>query len=160
MRLARRRVRGSPDVRCSFLIAVSASAALLSGCSRDSGQPPPTLVATDPAIEIGIWPLGMTRGTVVIEGDCVALRIAGQPTRVTTLVFPRSYTLQKRWRGWAILTSRGDRWGVVGETRQVGGGALDDGAVSRLVGEAQLRHCPGPYWLVTPDDPAEKQSST
>jgi hypothetical protein len=155
MRFARRRVRGSPEMRCSLLTVVLASAALLSGCSRDSGQTPPTLVATDPATENGIWPLGMTRGTVVIDGDCVALRIPGQPTRVTTLVFPRSYTLQKRWRGWAILTSQGDRWGVVGETRQVGGGALDDGAASRFVGEALLRQCPGPYWLVTPDDPAE-----
>ena len=132
--------------------------ALALGCGREDPLSPPILVATDPDAEINAWPLGLTRGRVVIDENCIKLdRSPAQPDMVT-LVFPPDYRLRKSRKGWDIITSRADTWGVVGAEREIGGGSLtDDSVVSHYVSAELKGQCLGPYWLVTPEDPVELQ---
>lgn len=135
------------------LLTVLVLAALGFGCSRPQLQSLPTLATIDPDAEINEWPLGATSGTVTVAGNCIRLQ---QRQQRPTLIFPPYYKLRQFKQGWAIITSQGDIWGLVGDSRKIGGGELrDDSHVLSFISKKTQEQCTGPYWLVLPEDPRE-----
>ena len=140
------------------LSVLALGAVIVTGCGQSGLPRLPTLVTVDPNAEINAWPLGATHGTLTIEKNCIRLNQQPKQTQMLTLVFPPGYKLRQFQQGWAVVTSNADVWGVVGKERQVGGGELNDGPhVSLFVADEIQKECTGPYWLVTPEDPSERQ---
>ena len=123
---------------------------LYCGCQQE----PPHLVQVTPTAHVNTCYLSVRRGELRIRNGCVALQNIpppGQaPLRTAVMVFPRHYTIKEVQGRWLILTSRGVKWGAMGETIDAPGAELFPELVDRIVDPIDQRRCPGPYWLVTP----------
>lgn len=145
-----------PKILSLFVVGC---AALISGCSSQSTSEiaGPRLVTLNPNASINSWPLGVTHGQVAIENGCVVAASGVDPEASVTLIFPPSFkVVGEAAAGWAIVDGRGDVWGRVGESRAIGGGVIEHPeVVTRFVTVADRESCPGPYWIVKPNDPLD-----
>lgn len=126
----------------------------LAGCgSRHESVPPPALIRIDPTAAINSWPLGLTTGRLILNGDCVQAQTADG---TINLIFPASFSVANVGGRWRIADRNGDVWGTLGESLQIGGGPVASREqVDAFVPKMDRQRCPGDYWLVLPDDPMD-----
>lgn len=129
----------------------------LAGCTpppaRDSITP--HIVMLNPSAAINSWPLAVIEGEIVIEEGCIKVKPGGGGANAV-LIFVPSFKLKDLESGWAIVNRHGETWGKIGETRRIGGAIIDSAEViSRYLTPTDRQICPGPYWLVTPDEPVD-----